>query len=43
VNPGVIKNGEVIFSVAPGASGFKLEISDTNLFKTGKAYVDLGF
>jgi hypothetical protein len=43
VNPGVTKNGEVIFFVAPGASGFKLEISDTNLFKTGKAYVDLGF
>lgn len=44
VNPGVTKNGEVIFSVAPGASGFKLELSDTNLFsRAPKAYVDLGF
>jgi flagellar motor protein MotB len=43
VNPGVTEDGEVIFSVAPGASGFRLEISGTNLFETGKAYVDLGF
>lgn len=43
VNPGVTEDGEVIFSVAPGASDFRLEISDTNLFRTGKAYVDLGF
>jgi hypothetical protein len=43
VNPGLTKEGQVIFSVAPGASGFRLELSDTNWFKTGKAYVDLGF
>jgi hypothetical protein len=42
VNPGVTEDGEVIFSVAPGASGFRLEISDTNMFRTDKAYVDLG-
>ena len=43
VNPGVTEEGEVIFSVAPGASDFRLEISDTNLFSTtGQAYVDLG-
>lgn len=43
VNPGVTEDGEVIFSVAPGASGFRLEISDTNMFRSGKAYVDVGF
>ncbi len=43
VNPGVTKSGQVIFTVAPDASGFRLELSDTNLFKSGKAYVDLGF
>jgi uncharacterized protein DUF4352 len=44
VNPGVSKDGEVIFSVAPAGSGYKLELSDTNLFSSNpKAYVDLGF
>ncbi len=43
VNPGVSKNGEVIFSVAPDASGYMLELSNTNFFKSDKAYVDLGF
>ncbi len=44
VNPGVIQPGEVIFSVAPGGSGYKLLLKDTNLFKssTNQAYVDLG-
>ena len=43
VNPGLTEEGQVIFSVAPDATGFRLEVSDTNWFKTGKAYVDLGF
>ncbi len=44
VNPGVSKDGEVIFSVAPDASGFKLEVQDTNYFSSaGKADIDLGF
>lgn len=43
VNPGVTKNGEVIFSVASGASGFTLELSSTNFLKRDKAEVNLGF
>jgi hypothetical protein len=43
VNPGVTKSGEVIFPVAPDASDFTLELSNTNFFKSGKADVDLGF
>jgi len=43
VNPGVSKDGEVIFSVAPDASGFVLELRNTSFFKSDKAYVDLGF
>jgi hypothetical protein len=30
VNPGVSKDGEVIFSVAPDATGLKLQLSNTN-------------
>jgi hypothetical protein len=43
VNPGVAEDGEVIFSVAPGASGFQLELSNTNFLEDDKAYVNLGF
>jgi hypothetical protein len=45
VNPGVTDNGRVIFSLAPDASGLKLALKDTNLFKSSKnqAEVDLGF
>lgn len=32
VNPGVTKDAEVIFSVAPGASGFNLQLRGTSLF-----------
>ena len=42
VNPGVTKSGEAVFSVAPGGSGYQLELSNRNYFKTGKAYVNLG-
>jgi len=45
VNPGVSKNGQVIFSVAPGGSGYKLQLKDTNLLQRerNQAEVDLGF
>jgi len=45
VNPGVTENGQVIFSVAPGGSGYKLRLKDTNLFRSerNQAEVDLGF
>ena len=31
VNPGVMKQGETIFTVAPGASGFILKAGDTDI------------
>ena len=43
VNPDVSKEGEVIFTVAPDASGFTLEAGDTDMFADENAYVDLGF
>lgn len=43
MNPGITKHGETIFEVAPGASGFQLEVGDTNLFSDENGYVDLGF
>jgi Domain of unknown function (DUF4352)/zinc-ribbon domain len=43
VNPGVLKQGETIFTVAPGASGFILKAGDTDMFSDKNAYIDLGF
>jgi hypothetical protein len=43
VNPGVTRPGEVIFTVPPDASGFKLQVGDTNPFTDKNGYVDLGF
>ena len=43
VNPGVTEDGQVVFTVAPDASNFELELRDTNLFSANKARVDLGF
>ncbi len=43
VNPGVSKEGEVIFTVAPDASGFTLQAGDTDMFADENAYIDLGF
>jgi len=43
VNPGVTRAGEVIFTVAPDASGFKLQVGDTDMFSGKNGYVDLGF
>ena len=43
VNPGVSKDGQAIFAVAPGSSGFVVEAGDTDPFGGEKAYVKLGF
>jgi hypothetical protein len=43
VNPDVTRPGEVIFTVASSASGFKLQVGDTNPFSGKNGYVDLGF
>jgi hypothetical protein len=42
VNPGVSKQGEAIFDVAPDAKGLILRAGDTNPFGGENAYVDLG-
>jgi hypothetical protein len=43
VNPDVTRLGEVIFTVAPDASAFKLQVGDTNPFTDKNGYVGLGF
>ena len=43
VNPGVTKQGETIFTVAPDASNFVLKAGDTDMFSDEDAYIDLGF
>jgi len=43
VNPGVSKDGQAIFTVSPGSSGFVVEAGDTGPFGGEKAYVKLGF
>jgi hypothetical protein len=44
VNPGVTKDGEVIFIVDPDAKDFTLRASDTDPFITDEnAYIELGF
>lgn len=43
VNPGVTREGTVIFTVAPDASSFRLRVGDANLFSNQEAFVDLGF
>jgi hypothetical protein len=43
VNPGVTKQGQVIFTVASGASGFKLQAGDADVWTDENGYVDLGF
>lgn len=43
VNPGVTRQGQVIFSVAPDASDFTLELGDTDMFSNNNGYVELGF
>jgi Domain of unknown function (DUF4352) len=43
VNPGVSKQGQAIYTVASGASGFMLQVGDTNPFGGEVAFIDLGF
>jgi hypothetical protein len=43
INPGVTEQGQAIFEVAPGASGFRLQAGDTKAFTDENGYVDLGF
>jgi hypothetical protein len=43
VNPGVTQPGRVIFTVAPGASGFKLKLGDAAFFGAEEGFVNLGF
>ena len=44
VNPGVTKDGEVIFIVAPEAKDFTLRAGDTDPFISDEnAYIELGF
>jgi Domain of unknown function (DUF4352) len=43
VNPGVTDDGQVIFTVAPGAAGFTLEVGDAAFFSDENARIDLGF
>jgi hypothetical protein len=42
INPGVTRQGEAIFEVAPGASGFKLQAGDANAWSNENGYIDLG-
>lgn len=43
VNPGLSRQGQVIFSVASDASGFKLQLGDTDPFSGESGSVNLGF
>lgn len=43
INPGVTKEGTVIFTVSPDASGFRLQLGDAALFSNEQGVVDLGF
>lgn len=42
VNPGVTRQGQAIFTVAPNASGFTLEAASTDIFSDKKGFVDTG-
>lgn len=41
VNPGVTDRGQAIFTVAPGSTGFKLELGDAGLFSDAHGTVSL--
>ena len=43
INPGVTEQGQAIFEVAPGASGFRVLAGDAQMFSNEQGYVDLGF
>lgn len=42
VNPGVTDQGQAIFTVAPGSTGFELELGDADLFSDTRGTVPLG-
>ncbi len=42
VNPGVTDQGQAIFTVAPGSTGFELELRDADLFSDVHGTVPLG-
>ncbi len=42
VNPGVMDQGQAIFTVAPGSTGFELELGDADLFSDVHGTVPLG-
>ena len=42
-NHGVTEQGSVIFTGAPGSSGFRLQVGDATLFSYENGYIDLGF
>ncbi len=42
VNPGVSKNGRVVYQVAPDAKGFTLRLDDVELMEDKSAVFDLG-
>lgn len=42
VNPGVTDEGQAIFTVAPGSTGFELELGDADLLSDAKGTVPLG-
>ncbi len=42
VNPGVTDKGQAIFTVAPGSTGFKLELGDADLLSDDRGIVPLG-
>lgn len=43
INPGVMRQGQTIFEIASGASGFKLQAGDAAAFTDKNGYIDLGF
>ena len=43
VNPGVTREGQVIYTVAPDASGFQLRAGDAAIFSDESVLIDLGF
>lgn len=43
VNPGVTQQGQVVFTVAPDAGGFTLELGDAEMFSDELGSVELGF
>lgn len=43
VNPGVIQEGRIIYSVAPDAAGFTVHAGDLSLFGSEEAKISLGF